>query len=173
MQGRLGPNRVGPGGLLQAVADAIKLLTKEIIIPGQADRVRSCSRRSSCSCPRSWSGRSSRGVPAWPSRTSTSAVLFVLALGALPTIGILMAGLGSGNKYAVLGGMRAAAQLISYEIPMVLIMWSPSYSRARCRSGGIVEEPKPTSGSSSLFRSAPSHSCFSCRGTRRGEPIAV
>ena len=67
-------------------------------------------------------------------------ILYILALGALPTIGILMAGWASGNKYSVLGGMRAAAQLISYEIPMVLILMVPVLLAGTMSLRGIVEQ---------------------------------
>lgn len=125
MQGRLGPNRVGKAGLLQPVADAIKLLTKEIIIPYQADRIPFLLAPLVVLVPSLivWSV-----LPWGPGLNVTDlnvGVLFILAMGAFPTIGILTAGWASGNKYSVLGGMRAAAQLISYEIPMVIIVMVP------------------------------------------------
>jgi len=125
MQGRLGPNRVGPGGLLQSVADAVKLLTKEIITPYQADRIPFMLAPLVVLVPSLavWSI-----IPWGPGLSVVDldvGVLAVIALGTLPTVGILMAGWSSGNKYAVLGGLRNAAQLISYEIPMVLTIMVP------------------------------------------------
>ncbi len=139
MQGRLGPNRVGPAGLLQSVADAVKLLAKEIIIPYQADRGPFLLAPLLVLVPSLivWSV-----IPWGPGLSVTDlnvGVLFVLAMGAVPTIGILTAGWSSGNKYAVLGGMRAAAQLISYEIPMVLIVMVPVIIAGSMSLGGIVQ----------------------------------
>ncbi len=140
MQGRLGPNRVGPGGALQAVADAIKLLTKEPLIPREADKVAFFLAPLVVVVPSLmvWSV-----IPWGPGLGITDlniGVLYILALGALPTIGILMAGWSSANKYAVLGGMRAAAQLISYEIPMVLVVMIPVLLAGTMSLRGIVEE---------------------------------
>lgn len=120
MQDRRGPNRVGPYGLLQPVAEAIKTMTKEDITPNGADR---------------WvhffapvvvlaSTVLGFAVIPWgnllPMRDFNVGVLFVIAVSSLHTLGMLMAGWGSNNKFALLGGMRAAAQMISYEIPQVM-----------------------------------------------------
>jgi NADH-quinone oxidoreductase subunit H len=131
MQSRLGPVRVGPIGLLQTVADALKLLLKEDIIPLAADRsvfviapfltflpvlmlfiVMPFDRNL---------------IP----RDLSLGLLFILAVGTVPVIGIFMAGWGSNNKYSLVSAMRAAAQAISYEVPLVLVMgtvavWSGS-----------------------------------------------
>jgi NADH-quinone oxidoreductase subunit H len=139
MQGRLGPNRVGPFGLLQSVADAVKLLTKEIIIPYQADRIPFMLAPLVVVIPALavWSL-----IPFGPGLAIADVnvgVLAVLALGTIPTIGVIMAGWASGNKYAILGGMRAAAQLISYEIPLVLIVMVPIILAGTMSLRGIVE----------------------------------
>ena len=139
MQGRLGPNRVGPGGLLQSVADALKLLTKEIIVPYQADRVPFMLAPLVVLVPSLavWSL-----IPWGPGLSVTDinvGVLAILALGTVPTLGILMAGWSSNNKYAMLGGMRNAAQLISYEIPMVLTIMVPVLMAGTMSLRGIVE----------------------------------
>jgi NADH-quinone oxidoreductase subunit H len=139
MQGRLGPNRVGPAGLLQSVADAVKLLAKEIIVPYQADRIPFMLAPLVVLVPSLmvWSV-----IPWGPGLNVTDlnvGVLFILAMGALPTIGILIAGWSSGNKYAVLGGMRAAAQLISYEIPQVLTVMVPILLAGSMSLGAIVQ----------------------------------
>src|SRR5579871_3439855 len=131
MQGRLGPNRVGPQGLLQPIADGLKLLMKEIVIPFQADHLPFM-----LASLMVWSI-----IPWGPGLGVTDlgvALLLVIALGSVPTIGILMAGWASGNKYAVLGGMRAAAQLISYEIPLVLIAMVPVLLSGTMSLQGIV-----------------------------------
>lgn len=139
LQGRLGPNRVGPAGLLQPVADGIKLLMKETIIPAQADRIAFLLAPLIVVIPSLavWVI-----IPWGPGLAVTDlniGVLFILAIGAVPTIGILMAGWGSGNKYSLLGGMRAAAQLISYEIPMIITVLVPVLLAGSMSLGRIVE----------------------------------
>jgi NADH-quinone oxidoreductase subunit H len=139
MQGRIGPNRVGPGGLLQPIADGVKLLLKEIIVPAQADRIPYLLAPLVTVVPSLmlWSV-----IPWGPGLSATDlniGVLYILALGSIPTIGILMAGWASGNKYAVLGGMRVVAQLISYEIPMVITILVPVLLAGTMSLQGIVE----------------------------------
>ncbi|HMS59394.1 MAG TPA: NADH-quinone oxidoreductase subunit NuoH [Tepidiformaceae bacterium] len=119
-QQRLGPTKTGPAGLFQAFADALKLVAKEDIRPTNADR---------------WVfelAPYATFVPVflvllvlpfakdWGVRNLTLGMFFVFAVLGLNIVGIIMAGLGSGNKFALLGGVRAAAQMISYEIPLVL-----------------------------------------------------
>jgi NADH-quinone oxidoreductase subunit H len=140
MQGRLGPNRVGPAGLLQAVADAVKLLTKEVITPTQADRLPFMLAPLVVLVPSLLAWVIIPWGPGLAVADLNIGILYILALGALPTIGILMAGWASGNKYSVLGGMRAAAQLISYEIPMVLILMVPVLLAGTMSLRGIVEQ---------------------------------
>jgi NADH-quinone oxidoreductase subunit H len=120
MQDRIGPNRVGPIGLLQPVADALKLLSKEDVIPARVDKPLFIL------APVVVLGASLMiwaTIPWGPGLAPTDlnvGVLFLLAMGGLPALGVIMAAWGSYNKYALIGGMRAAAQLISYEIPGVL-----------------------------------------------------
>ncbi|MDO8750054.1 MAG: NADH-quinone oxidoreductase subunit H, partial [Dehalococcoidia bacterium] len=119
-QSRLGPNRAGPFGLLQPIADAIKLLAKEDLVPADADR---------------WVFNLAPVVMVVPvllvlavlpfGRSSFVAdvnigILYVVAVTSVSTLAMFMAGFASGNRYAMFGGMRAVAQLISYEIPVVL-----------------------------------------------------
>jgi NADH:ubiquinone oxidoreductase subunit H len=119
-QNRLGPNRVGPFGLLQPIADAIKMLTKEDIVPHSADKlIHFLAPVVLC-------------IPVWltfsvlPFGRNMSALdldaglLFFFALGASSELAVFMAGWSSRNKYAIVGAMRAIAQMISYEIPLVL-----------------------------------------------------
>ncbi len=117
---RLGPNRVGPFGLFQAIADVVKILTKEDIVPQKADKVVF------------WLAPLVALVPVLmvfavvPLQNGAILVdlnigiLYVLALSSIVSIGIFMAGWGSNNKYSIIGAMRDVAQLISYEIPLVL-----------------------------------------------------
>ncbi len=118
IQSRIGPNRVGPRGLLQPIADIIKLLCKEIIIPTASNRYLFVI------APIISLGTS---LAAWAvipfDRTAVLAdinagVLYILALSSLGVYGILIAGWASNSKYAMFGALRAAAQSISYEICM-------------------------------------------------------
>ena len=124
IQRRIGPNRVGPQGLLQSLADGIKLLVKEDIIPESADKWIY------------WLAPIIVFVPPFviwitipiASDNSVLAVnnmhlglLFVIALTVVSITGLVMAGWGSANKYAILGGLRSTAQLISYEITIIMV----------------------------------------------------
>jgi NADH-quinone oxidoreductase subunit H len=120
MQDRLGPNRVGPAGLLQSVADGVKMFTKEDVVPRDADQWVHLLAPIITLAPVvlmfaviPWA----RGVV--PADVNI-AVLFVLAVSSISAVGLMMAGWGSNNKFALLGTMRAVAQMISYEIPAVL-----------------------------------------------------
>jgi NADH-quinone oxidoreductase subunit H len=120
MQNRLGPNRVGPFGVLQPVADGIKALTKEDIVPVGADRVVHFL------APVSMVAVVFMGFAVLPmGRNMTlvhmdAALLFYFAMGASTELSVFMAGWSSRNKYSLLGAMRAVAQMISYEVPLLL-----------------------------------------------------
>jgi NADH-quinone oxidoreductase subunit H len=132
-QDRIGPNRVGPLGLLQPIADAIKLITKENIVPGAADQ---------------WVHLLAPvlilvsaflvlavipfGVGLAPVNLP-SGMVYLVAVSSLSPMGIFLAGWASRNKYSLLGAMRAVAQLVSYEVPQVLstipvVLWAGSLS---------------------------------------------
>lgn len=121
-QERLGPNRVGPAGLLQSVVDAVKLLSKEIVRPKAVDKWVYVLAPILCFVP------AILLYPVLPFGKGLVLVnlniglLYFIAISSTTTISILMAGWGSNNKYSLLGGMRTVAQMISYEIPLIFSM---------------------------------------------------
>src|ERR1700728_2928184 len=120
MQNRLGPNRVGPFGILQPIADAVKSLTKEDLVPRAADHVIHYL------APLVLVGAAFLAFAVLPiGRTMVAVnldagVLFFFAIGSATELAVFMAGWSSRNKYSLLGAMRAIAQMISYEIPLIL-----------------------------------------------------
>ncbi|HBT46309.1 MAG TPA: NADH-quinone oxidoreductase subunit NuoH [Peptococcaceae bacterium] len=119
MQQRLGPNRVGPRGLLQSVADALKLLGKEDIVPRHVDKWVFLVAPIAIFIPAVLLYAVipfGRGLIA---ADLNIGVLYFLAVSSTTTIAILMGGWAANNKYALLGAMRAVAQMVSYEIPLV------------------------------------------------------
>src|SRR6266581_1861208 len=120
IQNRYGPNRVGPWGLLQPVADGLKALTKEDIVPRAADKVVHFIAPLVLVAPVFLAlavvpmGRNMVGLDI------DAGVLFFFAVGAATELSVFMAGWSSRNKYSLLGAMRAIAQMISYEVPLIL-----------------------------------------------------
>ncbi len=138
-QHRIGPNRWGPYGMLQPFADALKLLFKEDIVPKEADR---------------WVFSLAPLVLFTPVLIMVAVipfgegtylvdlnvgVLFVVAMGTVETLGFFMAGWGSGNRYALLGAMRAVAMLVSYEVPLVLSLVGVLLLAGSMSLVGVVE----------------------------------
>ncbi|MEK6551370.1 MAG: NADH-quinone oxidoreductase subunit NuoH [Pseudomonadota bacterium] len=118
MQVRLGPNRVGPKGWLQPLADAVKLLFKEIIVPTNASRYLFLFAPVLAFAPAlvAWSVIPFTGT-LWLANIDAG-LLFILAMTSMGVYGIIIAGWASNSKYAFLGAMRSAAQVVSYEIAM-------------------------------------------------------
>ncbi len=120
IQNRYGPNRVGPYGLLQPIADGLKALTKEDIIPHTADKVVHFIAPLVLVVP---VFLALAVVPMGRNMTALdtdAGVLFFFAVGAATELSVFMAGWSSRNKYSLLGAMRAIAQMISYEVPLIL-----------------------------------------------------
>jgi NADH-quinone oxidoreductase subunit H len=122
LQGRPGPNRVGPLGLLQPIADAIKLMSKEDVAPGSSQRVLFYAAPILVFVPAFvvWlTFPLARDVVV---RNLDMGLFFFVAISVLSIVGLVLAGWSSNSKYAILGGFRAAAQLVSYEIPIITMI---------------------------------------------------
>ena len=122
MHVRIGPNRVGPLGLLQPIADGIKLLLKEIIVPAQSNKVLFILAPVMTIMPAlaAWAV-----VPFGPDTVLANVnagLLFVMAITSLEVYGIIIAGWASNSNYAFFGAMRASAQMVSYEIAMGFVL---------------------------------------------------
>ena len=144
MQDRIGPNRVGPHGLWQPIVDGVKFILKEEFIPAVADRglfiLAPMAILTPALCGAAivpWGGMlkagarigGAFGIPViytftenWSVAAASPAigVLWVLAMAGLATYGVVLAGYASGSKYSFFGGLRATAQMLSYEVPMAL-----------------------------------------------------
>ncbi len=143
MQGRLGPNRAGPGGIFQPVADALKMAFKEQLIPAQARKpiyliapiisvvVALCA-FAVVPIGNSWiSGKPSVWDP-WIADINVG-LLWILSISSLAVYGIVLGGWSSGNRYSLLGALRSAAQMVSYETSLGLalsgvLMWAGTLS---------------------------------------------
>jgi NADH-quinone oxidoreductase subunit H len=139
MQIRKGPNRVGPMGLFQTIADTVKLMIKEDINPKAVDILSF------------WAAPLLIFVPTFAvflvipfgkgliGADLNIGILYVIAITGLSILGILAAGWGSNNKYSLIGGLRSAAQIVSYEIPMMLVILSVVMLSGTMKMSGIVE----------------------------------
>ncbi len=138
VQMRRGPNVVGPWGLLQSVADALKYVVKEVVIPAGVDRpvYFLAPMLSFVLAVLAWSV-----IPfndGWVLADINVAILFVLAIASLEVYGVIMGGWASNSKYAFLGSLRSAAQMISYEVSLGLIIIGVIISTGSMNFGAIV-----------------------------------
>jgi NADH-quinone oxidoreductase subunit H len=136
---RLGPNRVGPEGLFQAFADAIKVLTKEDIVPRAADKIVH------------WMAPVVTFIPVImvfaviPIHQGAVfadlniGVLYLVAVGSFSVLGMFMAGWASNNKYSLIAGLRAVSQMIAYEMPAIFSILAVVVAAGTLSLGGIVE----------------------------------
>jgi NADH-quinone oxidoreductase subunit H len=124
VQNRVGPIHNGPGGAFQTVADAIKLVSKEDFVPGQADRLVFTLAPAIVFVSAFLLLTVIPFAPTWVLANLNVGLLFIVAAGTLGAYGVLAAGWSVSNKYGLLGGLRAAAQLVSYEVPLSLSLLS-------------------------------------------------
>ena len=148
MQDRYGPNRVGPRGLLQPIADGVKALLKEDVIPGHVDKplfllapalLFAVAMLGFAIIP--WGGQITFGDGRSVHLQVASldiGLLYILAVGSLSVYGIVLGAWASNNKYSFYGGMRAAAQMLSYEIPLGLAILVIVLTSGELRLEGIV-----------------------------------
>ena len=134
IQVRMGPYRVGPHGLLQPLADVIKLITKEDLIPPHVNKfvyllapfLAVTMSLISISVIPFGAEINVFGTPTWMQLTDLNVgLLFILAISSMGVYGIALAGWASNNKYSLLGGLRSSAQMISYELPLSIAIASP------------------------------------------------
>ena len=146
VQMRRGPNVVGPWGLLQSVADALKYVVKEIVVPAGADKFVYflAPVLSFILAMVAWAV-----IPfneGWVLSDINVAILYVFAISSLEVYGVIMGGWASNSKYPFLGSLRSAAQMISYEVSLGLIIIGVIISTGSMNFGAIVEAQKTSYG---------------------------
>ncbi|MGH7277693.1 MAG: NADH-quinone oxidoreductase subunit NuoH, partial [Candidatus Rokuibacteriota bacterium] len=139
MQSRIGPYRVGPHGLLQPIADALKLMLKEDIVPSRADRWVYNLAPLVFLVPCILIFATIPFAPGLGVADLNIGVLFFLAVSALEIVGLFMGGWGSNNKYALLSAMRAVNQIISYDLPFIFAALVPVVLTGSLQMSAIVD----------------------------------
>ena len=122
LQRRLGPTRTGPMGLLQPIADAVKLILKEDIVPDSADKAIFWAAPVIVVVSAFMIWVAIPGAEGLVLRNLDLGLFYITAVAVIGILGLVLAGWGSANKYGILGGLRSAAQLISYEIPVIMVV---------------------------------------------------
>jgi NADH-quinone oxidoreductase subunit H len=122
LQRRLGPTRTGPMGLMQPIADTLKLITKEDIIPASSERAIFWAAPVIVILAAFMIWVTIPGSENMVLRNLDLGLFYIVAFTVIGILGLVLAGWGSANKYGTLGGLRAAAQLISYEIPVIMVV---------------------------------------------------
>ncbi|MEN8179201.1 MAG: NADH-quinone oxidoreductase subunit NuoH [Pseudomonadota bacterium] len=151
MQVRIGPNRVGPKGWLQPIADAVKLMFKEIIIPSSSNKVLFLI------APAITLGPALAAWAVFPFDEKlvladvNAGLLYILALTSVGVYGVIIAGWASNSKYAFLGAMRSAAQIVSYEIAMGFALVGVLVAAGSLNLGDIVRAQQGEAGLFSWF----------------------
>jgi NADH-quinone oxidoreductase subunit H len=144
MQTRIGPNRVGPAGIFQSIADAIKLFFKEDVIPSRADKLLFVAAPIVLMVPAFLAftvipfGGTFGSEPAQLADLDVG-LLWVLAMGSLQVYGIVLAGYAAGSNYPLLGGVRSSAQMVSYEIAQGLSLVGVFMYAGTLSTRGLVE----------------------------------
>jgi len=138
MQSRIGPYRVGPHGLLQPIADAVKLMMKEDVVPTAADKPVYNLAPIVFLLPCMLIFATIPFAPGLGVADLNIGVLFFLAISAMEIVGLFMAGWGSNNKYALLSAMRAVNQVISYDLPFIFASLVPVLLAGSLRLGDIA-----------------------------------
>ena len=138
MQSRIGPYRVGPHGILQPIADAVKLMMKEDVIPTAADRPVYNLAPIVFLLPCMFIFATIPFAPGLGVADLNIGVLFFLAVSSMEIVGLFMAGWGSNNKYALLSAMRAVNQIIAYDLPFIFSALVPVVLAGSLRLGDIA-----------------------------------
>ncbi|MGD8643415.1 MAG: NADH-quinone oxidoreductase subunit NuoH [Chromatiales bacterium] len=139
IQVRLGPNRVGPRGWLQPIADGVKLLFKEVVVPTNASRFLFFSAPVLTLGPALAAWAVIPFDDGWVLADINAGLLYILALTSLGVYGVIIAGWASNSKYALLGAMRSAAQIVAYEIAMGFALVGVLMAAGSLNLGEIVK----------------------------------
>jgi NADH-quinone oxidoreductase subunit H len=152
IQSRIGPNRAGPQGLLQPIADAVKLIFKEELVPAKADRILFFWAPVITLVPSIILAATipfgPKDVPLFGRQISlvvadiNVGVLYLMSIASIAVYGIVLAGWSSNNKYAMLGGLRSSAQMISYELSLGLMFVTAIILANSMSLYGIVEQQR-------------------------------